>query len=69
MVKKTGLINIKDPDMHFYFNHKLQKLFMIDYGNCEECHFKNEDEMIKCISRMTNRLHINCKITFINNGN
>jgi len=69
LVKKTGLINIKDPDMHFYFNHKLQKLFMIDYGNCEECHFKNEDEMIKCISRMTNRLHINCKITFINNGN
>lgn len=65
LVKKISLINIKDPDMHFYFNHKLQKLFMIDYGNCEECELKNENEMIKYISRMTNRLNINCKITSI----
>jgi len=59
LVKKTGLINIKDPDMHFYFNHKLQKLYMIDYGNCEECDLKNEDNAMNCINRMTKRLHIN----------
>jgi len=58
LVKKTGLINIKDPDMHFYFNHKLQKLFMIDYGNCEECELKNEDNAMDC---MIKRLHINYK--------
>ena len=38
-VSKTGLINIKDPQAHFYYNDKKDKdnLYMIDYGNCEEC--------------------------------
>jgi hypothetical protein len=61
LIKKTGLINIKDPDTHFYFNSKFQKMYMIDYGNCEECHFKNEDNAMNCISRMIKRLHINYK--------
>jgi len=61
LIKKTGLINVKDPDTHFYFNHKLKKLYMIDYGNCEECHFKNENDVKNSIHLMITRLHINYK--------
>jgi len=61
LIKKTGLINIKDPDTHFYFNSKFQKMYMIDYGNCEECHFKNENDILKCMNPMTSILRLNCK--------
>lgn len=56
LVSKTGLINVKDPQAHFYYNNKKNKLYMIDYGNCEECK-KSESE---CINLMSSALGINC---------
>jgi hypothetical protein len=58
LVSKTGLINVKDPELHFYYNENEQKLYMIDYGNCEECVDISESE---CVNLMSNKLlGINC---------
>jgi len=58
-VSKTGLINIKDPQAHFYYNDKKDKdnLYMIDYGNCEECGIRS---VSKCIDLMASVLGIKC---------
>ena len=58
-VSKTGLINIKDPQAHFYYNDKKDKdnLYMIDYGNCEEC---GKRSIPKCIDLMASALGIKC---------
>ena len=60
-VSKTGLINVKDPQAHFYYNDKKDKhkLYMIDYGNCEEC--KNFSvSKSECIELMNSALGVNC---------
>lgn len=58
-VSKTGLINVKDPQAHFYYNYRENKLYMIDYGNCEEC--KNFSvSKSECIELMSSALGVNC---------
>jgi len=56
-VSKTGLINVTDQQSHFYYNNRKNKLYMIDYGNCEECGIRN---VSKCIESMSSALGINC---------
>ena len=59
LVSKTGLINDEDPQAHFYYNNKKNKLYMIDYGRCKEC--KNLDvSESECIELMSSALDINC---------
>ena len=61
IVSKTGLINVKDPQAHFYYNSEKDKdkLYMIDYGNCEECGERSSSE---CIVLMSSALGVNCNI-------
>ena len=61
LVSKTGLINVKDPQAHFYYNNKENKLYMIDYGNCEECENLDDVSESECIKLMSSALGINCK--------
>jgi len=58
-VSKTGLINVKDPQAHFYYNDTKDKdkLYMIDYGNFEEC---GKRSISKCIILMNSALGIKC---------
>ena len=37
LVDKVGIINIVDPQTHFYYNEKENKLLMIDYDRCMSC--------------------------------
>ena len=57
LVTKTGLINIKDPQTHFYYNDKKEKLYMIDYGNYEEC---GDRSVSDCVELMNIALGIEC---------
>lgn len=57
LVSKTGLINIKDPRTHLYYNDKKQKLYMIDYGNYEEC---GDRSVSDCVELMNIALGIHC---------
>jgi hypothetical protein len=57
LVSKTGLINVKDTDAHFYYNDKTDKLYMIDYGNYEECGDRSVSE---CVELMNIALGIQC---------
>jgi hypothetical protein len=57
LVSKTGLINVKDPHAHFYYNNKKEKLYMIDYGNYEEC---GDRSVSKCVELMSSALGIHC---------
>ena len=49
LVDNAGLININDPNAHFFYNKKKKHLMMIDYGNCIECKEKMAETLgIKC---------------------
>ena len=37
LVDKAGIINIEDPDAHFFYNEREDRLLMIDYDRCVEC--------------------------------
>jgi hypothetical protein len=37
LVDKAGIINIEDPDAHFFYNESEDRLLMIDYDRCVEC--------------------------------
>ena len=57
LVSKTGLINVTDPQAHFYYNDKKDKLYMIDYGNFKEC---GKHSVSECIELMSSALGIKC---------
>jgi hypothetical protein len=57
LVSKTGLINIEDPRTHLYYNDKKEKLYMIDYGNYEECGDRSVSE---CVELMNIALGVQC---------
>jgi hypothetical protein len=55
LVDKVGIINIVDPQTHFYYNEKENKLLMIDYDRCVDCSDKPQ-----CKLDMAKALGITC---------
>ena len=56
LVNKCSLVNTEDPQAHFYYNEKINKINMIDYGRVVKC---NADKN-KCIKKMNTALGLKC---------
>jgi hypothetical protein len=54
LVEKVGIVNIVDPQLHFYKNKINDKVVMIDYDRCIKC-IKDKKE---CVKDMINAVDI-----------
>ena len=60
LVDEAGLCNIVDPWSHFYYNERLRKIYMIDYGKVTFC--KNKECKDNCKKEMFELLNLNCDV-------